>query len=133
MRLSATAVLALPLLAAAQGPLEQFEQYKAQFQNFLGNFGAKAPTKAPTEAPSAKTEPVQAAKTAVGSTQIDVLTLSDWKETLYGPVTADSATPTEWWVLISGRNKTCFGRRSYRHLVLQLVLTIVSSRRLRQG
>ncbi len=107
MRLSTSAVLALPLLAAAQGPLEQFEQYKAQFQNFLSNFGAKATT----EAPSAKTHPVQAAEAAIGATQVDVLTLSNWKDTLYGPVKADSTTPTEWWVLISGGNKTCFGRR----------------------
>jgi len=105
MRLSTSAVLALPLLAAAQGPLEQFEQYKAQFQNFLSNFGAKAPT----EAPSAKTHPVQAAEAAIGATQVEVLTLSNWKDTLYGPVKADSTTPTEWWVLISGGNKTCFG------------------------
>jgi hypothetical protein len=107
MRLSTSAVLALPLLAAAQGPLEQFEQYKAQFQNFLSNFGAKAPT----EAPSAKTHPVQAAEAAIGATQVEVLTLSHWKDTLYGPVKADSTTPTEWWVLITGGNKTCFGRR----------------------
>ncbi|KAJ9165065.1 Peptidyl-tRNA hydrolase [Coniochaeta hoffmannii] len=105
MRLSSSAVLALPLLAAAQGPFEQFEQYKAQFQNFLSGFGAKAPT----EAPSAKTNPVQAAEAAIGATQVDVLTLSNWKDVLYGPVKADQTTPTEWWVLISGGNKTCFG------------------------
>lgn len=104
MRLSTSLVLAAPLLAAAQ--LEQLGQYKAQFQNFISNFGGKAPT----EAPSAKTDPVQAAEAAVGSTQVNTLTLSNWKQTLYGPVAADQTEPVEWWVLVSGGNKSCFGR-----------------------
>lgn len=108
MRLSTSLFLAAPLLAAAQNPLEQLGQYKAQFQNFLGNFGGKAPT----EAPSAKTDPVEAAEAALGSTQVNVLTLHNWKETLYGPVTAGQTEPTEWWVLVSGGNKTCFGRQA---------------------
>jgi len=56
-----------------------------------------------------KTNPVQAAEAAIGATQVDVLTLSNWKDVLNGPVKADSTTPTEWWVFISGGNKTCFG------------------------
>jgi hypothetical protein len=108
MRFSTSAVLALPLLAAAaEGPFEQFGQYKAQFQNFLSSFGAKAPT---TEAPSAVEDPLQAAEAKIGSTQVEVLTLDNWKDKLYSSVKADSATPEEWWVLISGGNKTCFGR-----------------------
>lgn len=102
MRFSTSAILALPLLAAAaEGP---FEQYKAQFQNFLNSFGSKTPT------PS-KQDPVDAteAKVQVSEKKVDALTLDNWKDTLYGPVKSDATQPEEWWVLITGRNKTCFG------------------------
>lgn len=97
---TSTALLALPLLAAAQG--EQFEQYKAQFQSFLGQFGSYIPS------PN-KHDPVQAAEAKVGEMKLNVLTLNNWKDTLYSPVSAEQTTPEEWWVLISGGNKTCFG------------------------
>lgn len=101
MRFSTSAVLALPLLAAAaESP---FQQYKAKFQNFLGSFGASAPTAA-DEVP-----PVDAAKAKVGAKKIETLTLSNWKDTLYGPVKEGATVPEEWWVLITGGNKTCFG------------------------
>lgn len=100
MRFSTSAVLALPLLAAAaESP---FEAYKAKFQNFLGSFGAAPPI-------AAEVPPVDAAKANVGSKKIDTLTLADWKNTLYGPVKAGATQPEEWWVLITGGNKTCFG------------------------
>ncbi|KAF9874506.1 hypothetical protein CkaCkLH20_08069 [Colletotrichum karsti] len=100
MRVSATTLLALPLLAAAaESP---FEQYKAQFQNFLSSFGASAPSASTPENPKAATPEVAEKK-------LSVLTVDNWKETLYEPVKADATTPEEWWVLITGRNKTCFG------------------------
>ncbi|TDZ67300.1 hypothetical protein CTRI78_v002995 [Colletotrichum trifolii] len=101
MRVSATTLLALPLLAAAaESP---FEQYKAQFQNFLSSFGASAPSPSKEEAPEAAAPETTTAK------QLSVLTVENWKDTLYAPVKSESATPEEWWVLITGRNKTCFG------------------------
>jgi hypothetical protein len=123
MRFSTSAVLALPLLAAAaESP---FEQYKAKFQNFLGSFGASAPS-------IIKQEPVAAAKAKVGAKKIDVLTLENWKDTLYGPVKAESTQPEEWWLLVTGGNKTCFGTAPGPHLIVSdsfSQLTIVSGRR----
>jgi hypothetical protein len=53
--------------------------------------------------------PVEATKAAVGAKVVDVLTLETWNQTLYNPVKPGATTPEEWWVLITGRNKTCFG------------------------
>lgn len=104
MRVSASAIVAaLSALCAAQdSPLDQ---YKAQFQNILGQFGSYIPN------PSIH-DPVAALQAKVGSMKLSVLTLENWKETLYGPVLPNAKTPEEWWVLITGRNKTCFGRPS---------------------
>lgn len=100
MLFSSLILPALPLLAAAQEA--PFEQYKAQFQNFLGNFGSYIPN------PN-KHDPVGAAEAKIGEMKMNILTLDNWKDTLYSPVKAESTTPEEWWVLITGRNKTCFG------------------------
>ncbi|KAL0940349.1 uncharacterized protein CTRU02_203112 [Colletotrichum truncatum] len=102
MRVSATTLLALPLLATAAE--SQFEQYKAQFQNFLSSFGGSAPSVKQPEAPgeAAVPEPVTEKK-------VSVLTVDNWKDVLYAPVKPEAAKPEEWWVLITGRNKTCFG------------------------
>ena len=103
MRFSSTAILALPLLAAAaESP---FEQYKAKFQNFLSSFGAAAPA-------ADKAEPAAAApksKTKVGPKKIENLTLENWKDTVYAPVKPGATTPEEWYILVSGGNKTCYG------------------------
>lgn len=102
MRFSAsTLVAALPVLAAAQEDF--FQQYKAHFQNVLDQFGSYIPS------PNVH-DPVAAAATKLGEKKLSILTVDNWKETLYEPVAADATTPVEWWVLISGRNKTCFGR-----------------------
>jgi hypothetical protein len=101
MRFSASAlVAALPALAAAQ---EDFlQQYKAQFQNVLDQFGSYIPN------PSIH-DPIAASEAKLGEKKLSILTIDNWKDTLYEPVSADTTTPVEWWVLISGRNKTCFG------------------------
>jgi hypothetical protein len=105
MRFSTTAILALPLLvAAAESP---FEQYKAKFQNFLSSFGASAPAAVDKAA-----EPVAAApksKAKVGPKKIENLTLDSWKDTVYAPVKPGATTPEEWYILVSGGNKTCYG------------------------
>ncbi|KAL2197145.1 hypothetical protein P885DRAFT_36019 [Corynascus similis CBS 632.67] len=113
MRFSTTALLALPVLAsAAESP---FEQYKAKFQNFLSNFGAAIPNAGQAaDTAAAAVSSAAAGKTAktkkvVEPKKIEALTLENWKDTLYGPVPAEATTPEEWLVLVTGRNKTCYG------------------------
>jgi hypothetical protein len=101
MRFSiSAAIVALPALAAAQ---EGFEQYKAQFQNIIGNFASYIPN------PGVH-NPVAAAEAKLGSLKLHTLTLENWKDTLYEPVTEGATEPVEWWVLTSGRNSTCRGK-----------------------
>ncbi len=111
MRFSTTAILALPLLAApAEGP---FEQYKAQFQDFLSSFGVKIPgvaDKEPAAATPAAEPKAKSSKGSVKSKEISTLTLETWNSTLFAPVKPGATTPEEWWLLMSGRNKTCFGK-----------------------
>ncbi|KAI3328031.1 hypothetical protein HD806DRAFT_549896 [Xylariaceae sp. AK1471] len=101
---SASALLALPLLVAADVPdyQAQFQQYLGQAQGYFENFASKIPS------PS-KYDPAAAAAAKAGSNKIDVLSLHNWKDTLYGSVAPGSTTPEEWWVLLTGGNKTCFG------------------------
>jgi len=112
MRFSTTALLALPVLAsAAESP---FEQYKAKFQNFLSNFGAAAPSAETANAPAAAVTSASTGKSktkkVVEPKKIATLTLENWKDTLFEPVQPDATNPEEWLVLLTGRNKTCFGR-----------------------
>ncbi|RYP53196.1 hypothetical protein DL768_001789 [Monosporascus sp. mg162] len=101
MRFSlAAAVLGLPLLAAAEVP-----EYQAQFQSFLGPYYDKIKSYVPN--PN-KHDPVGAAEAKAGSLNMDILTVDNWNSTLYGPVTPETTTPVEWWLLITG-NRTCFG------------------------
>ncbi|KAI0181622.1 hypothetical protein GGR52DRAFT_46215 [Hypoxylon sp. FL1284] len=101
---TASAILGLPLLAAAEVPeyQAQFDNYMGQAQSFLGKFTSKIPH------PN-KYDPVAAAAAKAGSLNMDILSLNTWKDTLYAPVKPESTTPEEWWVLITGGNKTCFG------------------------
>ncbi|PSR75297.1 hypothetical protein BD289DRAFT_379422 [Coniella lustricola] len=99
MRFSAISALsALASLTVAQ----DFEQYQAQFQNILGQFGSYLPN------PN-RHDPVSAAEAKAGEMKLNVLGLSNWKETLYAPVAPEATTPEEWLVLVTGGNKTCFG------------------------
>ncbi|KAI0393203.1 hypothetical protein F5Y17DRAFT_459082 [Xylariaceae sp. FL0594] len=101
---SASALLALPVLAVADVP-----EYQAQFQQYLGQaqgYFEKIASKLPS-ANRYDEAAVAAAKS--GPSKLDILGLENWKQTLYEPVTPGSATPEEWWVLITGGNKTCFG------------------------
>ena len=102
MRFSlSTAVAALPALAAAQdSPLGQ---YQAQFQNFLGNMASYIPN-------PGRHDPIAALEAKVGEMKMHTLTLENWKDTLYEPVAPDATTPVDWWILTTGRNKTCFGK-----------------------
>ena len=113
MRLSSSIFLAMPLAALAAeegagGAAGAFDQYKAQFQNFLGSFGSKP------AAESEKVTQMKAAQAAVEKVVVEgdalsELTLDNWQETLLGSLPQDATTPEEWWLFITGRNKTCNG------------------------
>ncbi|OAA60945.1 peptidyl-tRNA hydrolase [Niveomyces insectorum RCEF 264] len=117
MRFSTTsALLALPLLGAAAEDGGLFGQYRAQFQNFLGSMGVGAFEQQPAAEPASaggSTAGGAGGATAPGAgSQLrptQALTLNNWKNTLYQPVQPGATEPEEWWVLITGRNKTCFG------------------------
>lgn len=105
MRFSASAVVAaLPLLASAQQ--DPLGQYKAQFQTFMDKIGSYVPN-------PGSHDPVAALEAKLGSMKMSTLTLENWKDTLYEPVAPGATVPTEWWVLVSGRNKTCYGEFFY--------------------
>ncbi|KAL6400695.1 uncharacterized protein AUP68_16409 [Ilyonectria robusta] len=102
MRFSSSAlVAALPALAAAQD--SPIDQYKAQFQDFIGQMGSYIPN-------PGSYDPVAALEAKTGAMKLSTLTLENWQQTLYEPVGPETTTPEEWWVLVSGRNKTCYGR-----------------------
>lgn len=101
------AIAALSAVAQAQ----DFEQYKAQFQNFIGKMGASIPR------PDTQ-DPVGAFEAKTGEMRLSTLTLDNWKETLYEPVPASASEPVEWWLFITGGNKTCMGERlALGHLI----------------
>lgn len=107
MRFSTSAaVLALPLLAtAAESP---FEQYKAKFQQFIGSFTGTVSSAADAvvnEVPKA----TKAAKQNITPKKVDILTINNWKDTLYAPVKPEATQPEEWLVFVTGGNKTCYG------------------------
>ena len=103
MRFSATALLALPLIAAAQeSPLEQA---KAQAQYWFDKISSYVPNPSKSH-----TVDINAAAAKVGGKALNVLTLSGWENTIRSSVKPVSSTPEEWWVLVTGGNKTCFGR-----------------------
>ncbi|RWA03553.1 hypothetical protein EKO27_g11553 [Xylaria grammica] len=92
------------MLAAADSP-----DYQAQFQEYLGPAQVYFEKIASAIPSPNKYDPVAAAEAKAGSNKIDIIGLHNWKETLYEPVTPGATTPEEWWVLVTGGNKTCFG------------------------
>ncbi|KAI5925497.1 hypothetical protein F4810DRAFT_54017 [Camillea tinctor] len=105
MRFSqASTLLALPLLAVADVP-----DYQAQFQEYLGQAQGYVDKVTSKILLPNRHDPVAAAEAKAGPMKMDILSLNNWKDTLYAPVEAGSTTPEEWWVLITGGNKTCFG------------------------
>ncbi|KAL7624165.1 hypothetical protein AAE478_005722 [Parahypoxylon ruwenzoriense] len=100
-----SAILGLPMLAAAA----DVPDYQALFENYLGqaqSILAKVTSKIPH--PN-KYDPIAAADAKASVLNMDILALDNWKNILYGPVKPESTTPEEWWVLITGGNRTCFG------------------------
>lgn len=110
MRFSSSILLAMPIAAFAAEPEVQVEGeeslidgYKAKFNNFLGSFGGKAATKTPEQV-----ERYSAEHTPAGEA-LSVLTLNNWKDTLYSSLPEGATTSEEWWIFITGGNKTCNG------------------------
>lgn len=102
MHFSAVTMLALPLLAAATQEQSPLDQAKIQAQYYLDKVLSYIPN--PNKA---HTPPAVAAK--VGGKTLKVLTLNDWEQTIRSSVKPASTAPEEWWVLVTGGNKTCFG------------------------
>lgn len=107
---TASALAALAPLAAAQAgtgygnfePTSPLAHIEASFREYFGLMASLLPhynTYDATQAAAVKQ-----------SHNIDVLTLNNWQSTLRNSVTPASAGPEEWWVLITGGNKTCYGQ-----------------------
>ena len=109
MRFSAAFLTALPLLtplAAATDSIDPLAQIKEPLQKVLAKVVAYTGHPHWYDADDA-------AATKNGPTGMTVLTLHNWKDTLFEPVLSrspDVTTPEEWWVFFTGGNKTCFGR-----------------------
>ncbi len=101
---SASALLALLSCCCRHARLQaQFQEYLGQAQGYFEKAASFIPS------PN-KYDSVAAAEAKAGLNKIDIIGLHNWKDTLYEPVTPGSTTPEEWWVLITGGNKTCFGK-----------------------
>lgn len=97
-------LVALSGVAIAIEPPPQGNPYVAQFQGFVADsFGSflPSPNKHDSEA---------AEEARVGDMRMHTLTLENWRHTLYEPVKEGATVPEEWWMLVTGRNKTCWGR-----------------------
>jgi hypothetical protein len=105
MRLSTITTLALPLLAAATQQESPLDQVKVQAQYYFDKFSSYIPS--PNKAHTIVAAHAAAAK--AGGKALHILTLGDWEETIRGSVKPASSKPVEWWVLVTGGNKTCFG------------------------
>lgn len=103
MHFSTLALSALPLLAAAEHVESPIDQFKAQAQHYFDLAQKYIPN------PN-KHDPVAAAAAKAAGSVVEVLTLDSWDKTLRDSVTPSSTGPEEWWVLVTGGNKTCFGQ-----------------------
>jgi len=102
MRLSSTTLLALPLLASAAQQQNPLEQAMETAQYYLGKISSYVPH-------WNTWHEVDAAAARAGGKNIEVLSLNNWESTLRSSVKQSSKGPEEWWVLLTGGNKTCFG------------------------
>jgi len=103
MRFSSTAILALPLLAAAaqqQNPLEQVLEQARPYFDKVKSYIPHLNTYHHAEAAAAK----------AGGKNLNILSIDNWAQTLLSSATPSSKQPVEWWVLLTGGNKTCFGQ-----------------------
>lgn len=103
MRFASATLLALPLLAAAAQQESPFDKAKEQAQYYFNKLSSYIPN------PNAQ-HPFEAAASKVGAKNVNVLTIDNWKSTLQSSSRSYSQSPEEWWVLITGGNKTCYGQ-----------------------
>lgn len=101
MRFHSSWIALLPALAAAaEDPLAQ---YKAQFQTFMDGMSSYIPN-------PGSYDPVAALAAKTGSMRLNVLTLENWKQTLYENVSPSATVPDDFWIFVTGGNKTCQGK-----------------------
>jgi hypothetical protein len=103
MRFSTATLLALPLLAAATQEASPLDQAKAQAQYWFDKISSYIPNPNKANSP-------QAAAAKAGGRTLNILTLNNWEHTIRSSVKPASTKPEEWWVLVTGGNKTCFGQ-----------------------
>jgi len=103
MRFSTATLLALPLLAAATQEASPLDQAKAQAQYWFDKISSYIPNPSKAHSP-----PAAAAK--AGGRTLNILTLGTWEHTIRSSVKPASTKPEEWWILVTGGNKTCFGQ-----------------------
>jgi hypothetical protein len=106
MRFTAVTLLVLPLVAAAQNesPIEQAKNQALEWASYLQKFLPPMPR------PGAKLEPSVASK--AGGKAVHHLSLSNWEEEMRSVIKTDATAespPEDWWVFVTGGNKTCFG------------------------
>ena len=102
MRFASAILLALPLLAAAQqqSPLDQIKEQAQYYLNKLSSFLPNPNLQHSVDATAVK----------LGVKNVNILTIDNWKSTLQSSSRSYSESPEEWWVLITGGNKTCYGQ-----------------------
>lgn len=101
MRFSGASILALPLLAAAAQQQNPLDQAMASAQYYL--------EKVQSYVPHFNTYQAADAAAAKSGNNIDVLTINNWQNLLRSSVKPGGKGPEEWWVLMTGGNKTCYG------------------------
>lgn len=103
MRFASATLLALPLLAAAAQQQSPLDQVKEQAQYYFDKLSSFLPTPNPQH-------PVDAVAAKLEGKNVNALTIDNWKSTLQSSSRSYSESPQEWWVLITGGNKTCYGQ-----------------------
>jgi hypothetical protein len=101
MRFTALTTLALPLLAAAAQQQDPLTQAMESAQYYFDKVRGWIPHTNTFQA-------VEELAAKAGGNNLEVLTLDNWQKTLRGSVTGKG--PTEWWILVTGGNKTCWGQ-----------------------
>ncbi len=98
MHISSSIAFALPILAAAQ----QQKPLGATVQDWF--------EKAKSYVPSAASAPWSAGAAKAAEHNVVPLTLQNWRETLTANPKTATEGPEEWYMFVTGGNKTCYGK-----------------------
>jgi len=104
MRFSTAATVTATLLTLASAQESPLDQAKAQAQYWFDKISSYLPTPRKPH-----TVDINAAAAKAGGKALHIFTLNDWESTIRSSVKEYSTQPEEWWVLVTGGNKTCFG------------------------